>query len=125
MVNLTQVKKDPRVLEATKLMNNTFEVRYKDGRVAVRHFNTDIITQHPDGSVTVEVVESQTTRKRLGQFKDRIPFETHHDARSKGEEAKDFMGRRFTTHRYAVIGGQKVYFGRFITVKDGKVIAKE
>ena len=66
---LTYTKADRLLIGRDELTigNNTKLVR-RDNGIAVRHWSTDIITYHPNGSISLQAHNSATTRARYNSY---------------------------------------------------------
>jgi len=56
--------------ESRKIANNTYLERRDDGDIALRLHRTDVLTYHPDGTVTLNSGgwQTVTTKRRMNQY---------------------------------------------------------
>ena len=68
------------VVHTSKVDNNTMRIVYKDGRVAIRLHDTNVVITYPDGSIVLNSGgwRTSTTKDRINKFS---PYRVH---QSKG-----------------------------------------
>ena len=82
-------------IEGSKIVgNNTIEIKYADGRTAIRLHHTDVVTKYPDGSIALSSGgwRTPTTRDRIKNYSPIIVWTDNRVwyCRMRGEHDKDY-----------------------------------
>lgn len=67
---IADIKREPDVADASRIANNTAKIAYKDGRVAYRLHDTDVLTLMPNGDTVLSSGgwRTVTTKQRINAY---------------------------------------------------------